>query len=393
MNKEFLYEPAEDSFLLEKFVKAYAVGRVLDMGTGSGIQALAAAQQEDVRSVLALDIQKEVIAYCKKTVVNKKITWVQSDLFSSLKKNKTFDTIIFNPPYLPADEKDPHPALDGGKKGYETLLNFIEQAPDFLEKEGIIFIVFSSITKKDLVDEALRNKMLDVELLEKQHVSFEDLYIYKITKSALLKDLHDRGISAISYLSRGKRGKVFVGAYKKKKVAIKIKNPSSDAIGKIEHEAFMLRRLEQHDLAPKALFFTKDYLVSEYIDGKLIGDFLRSSSLAKTQIVFRKLFLQMALLDSLRIMKEEMHHPHKHVFVTTTGKIMHIDFERAHFSEHPGNVTQLCQFVTSSAIAPLLEKKKLKIDKETMILLAKEYKRAQGNNRQAVLKEIMKQLR
>ena len=35
-----LYEPREDSRLLAKYAKKYAKGLVLDIGTGSGIQAL-----------------------------------------------------------------------------------------------------------------------------------------------------------------------------------------------------------------------------------------------------------------------------------------------------------------------------------------------------------------
>jgi methylase of polypeptide subunit release factors len=44
-----IYEPQEDSFLLQKVLKEYAFGRVLDMGTGSGIQALTAMRFPNVR--------------------------------------------------------------------------------------------------------------------------------------------------------------------------------------------------------------------------------------------------------------------------------------------------------------------------------------------------------
>ena len=54
-----IYEPAEDSYLLQKYVKELAIGRVLDMGTGSGIQAITALKNLQVRLVLAVDINPE----------------------------------------------------------------------------------------------------------------------------------------------------------------------------------------------------------------------------------------------------------------------------------------------------------------------------------------------
>ncbi|MDP3640695.1 MAG: methyltransferase, partial [Nanoarchaeota archaeon] len=101
-----VYEPAEDSFLLQRWVKEHALGRVLDMGTGSGIQAFAAAASPRVREVLAVDIDKETIAQlrqkiAKEKIAAKKIKALQSDLFEHIAGK--FDTILFNPPYLPQD--------------------------------------------------------------------------------------------------------------------------------------------------------------------------------------------------------------------------------------------------------------------------------------------------
>ncbi|MFH0978815.1 MAG: methyltransferase [Candidatus Woesearchaeota archaeon] len=110
------YEPQEDSFLLQKYVKKFAKGVVLDMGTGSGIQANAAASR--AKKVIAVDKDKEVIKQLNKSNTNKKITYHESDLFSCFKKVHCgrFDTIIFNPPYLPREGSEDL-ALDGGRKG------------------------------------------------------------------------------------------------------------------------------------------------------------------------------------------------------------------------------------------------------------------------------------
>ena len=72
-----VYDPQEDSTMLEKHVRQYAKGKVLDIGTGSGIQAIAAAQNKNVTSVLATDVQKGVIEHCKKNIKNRKINFIQ----------------------------------------------------------------------------------------------------------------------------------------------------------------------------------------------------------------------------------------------------------------------------------------------------------------------------
>jgi release factor glutamine methyltransferase len=164
-----IYQPREDSYLLEKYVKKLARGRVLDMGTGSGIQARAAL--ENAESVTAVDINSEAI------IKNNKITFLISDLFSNVKGK--FDTIIFNAPYLPSEgERDP--ALDGGKEGHETIERFLTQAKEFLAGDGIILLVFSSLTNKDKVDRIIKENGYSFELLEKVHISFEDIYCYKL---------------------------------------------------------------------------------------------------------------------------------------------------------------------------------------------------------------------
>ena len=122
LNK-MVYEPAEDSFMLQKHVKKHAKGIVLDMGTGSGIQALEAAKSKKVVKVYAVDINRLVINYCRKNIINKKIVFLRSNLFSVFIgnekfKNIKFDTILFNAPYLPQDKGIEDPALYGGREGY-----------------------------------------------------------------------------------------------------------------------------------------------------------------------------------------------------------------------------------------------------------------------------------
>ena len=176
-----IYKPREDSELLAKYVKKYAFGLVLDIGTGSGIQALTAAKNKNVKKVVAVDIQKEVIDYCKENIKNKKIVFKQSDLFSNI-KNIRFDTIIFNPPYLPEDIKLKDLTIDGGKKGYEVIERFLDDVNDYLKPNGIILIVFSSLTKPKIINKIIKRNKLGCKLLEKRRIFFEELLVYLVKK-------------------------------------------------------------------------------------------------------------------------------------------------------------------------------------------------------------------
>jgi release factor glutamine methyltransferase len=182
-----MYESREDSYLLLKYVKKYSKGIVLDMGTGSGIQALEAAKSNKVVKVYAVDIDDEAIDYCRQNIDNKKIIFLKSDLFKVFRvdkkfKNLKFDTIIFNPPYLPDEPKVKDLTLDGGREGYELICKFLNQAEHYIKPKTKILLVFSSLTGKEKLDKYLAKKRFSFKELDKKHIFFEDLYIYVLQK-------------------------------------------------------------------------------------------------------------------------------------------------------------------------------------------------------------------
>ncbi|MBN2053234.1 DUF2431 domain-containing protein [Candidatus Woesearchaeota archaeon] len=173
-----VYEAQEDSYLLLKYVKELSYGKVIDIGTGSGILAEGVMHNPNVESIYAVDIDKEAVEGLKKKCFGM-IKCKHSDLFSNVEEK--FDVIIFNPPYLPDDEKDEDIALDGGKKGYELIERFLKEAKKHLNASGFILMVFSNRTGKEEVDKSIKREGYEFELLEKKSLAFfEELYVYKI---------------------------------------------------------------------------------------------------------------------------------------------------------------------------------------------------------------------
>ena len=153
---------------------------MLDMGTGTGVQAFTALPK--AKKVLAVDRDPKAVKYVKNALIfhdTEKIEVRESRLFDKIQKSEKFDTIIFNPPYLPESKYDKGIDTTGGKEGWETIAEFLEQAKSHLKKDGQILMVFSSLTKKDKVLEIAEKEGYESELLQKKHVSFEDLLVYR----------------------------------------------------------------------------------------------------------------------------------------------------------------------------------------------------------------------
>jgi len=380
-----IYEPQEDSYLLQKWVKEYAIGRVLDVGTGSGIQALTAAENKNVREVLAIDINEEALEQLKqKNKLLKKIKTQKSDLFQEAEGQ--FDTIIFNPPYLPQDKGIEDPALYGGKKGWEISQRFFQEASKHLAAKGKILFLFSSYTNKRKIEEIISHNLFQFKELERKRLPlFEELYVYLIEKSELLRELERKGIENIHYLAKGKRGLVYSGTWKthtKVKshfakenllpVAIKVENPSSFATNRLENESKWLTRLNEQGIGPKLYFSSSGYLVMELIEGPRLEEWVKEQSKEEIKRVLLEILYQCYRMDRLKVSKQEMHHPYKHILVTSENQPVLIDFERCKETEQPINVTQFLEFLSRSEEE--LSKKGIRWGTNQLRQLAKKYK-------------------
>jgi release factor glutamine methyltransferase len=118
-------------------------GRVLDVGTGSGVIALTLAKEWPEAQVEAVDLSEASLALARENAsrlgLAERATIYQSDLLA--KVSGAFGLIVANLPYIAHREiatlkrevrHDPLDALDGGDTGIELLLRFISEAAPHL---------------------------------------------------------------------------------------------------------------------------------------------------------------------------------------------------------------------------------------------------------------------
>lgn len=173
-----VYDPSDDTFLV--IDNAQPHGSILEMGTGSGIISIFFSLKGF--EVVGVDIDPRAVE-CAKSNANVNgcsAMFRQSDLFSAVPES--FDTIIFNPPYLPTEDNFPGSGQwDGGSDGFKVIRPFLHKVTDHLRSGGNAFLVLSSFTEVDsLIREFSR---LSFEKVSSVSFPFETLSLYRIVRN------------------------------------------------------------------------------------------------------------------------------------------------------------------------------------------------------------------
>jgi release factor glutamine methyltransferase len=176
-----VYIPAEDTYLLLEVAcwEVCPVDRVLEIGAGSGF--IAAALEKVAALVLATDINPHAAAYAGEQGIDV----VRTDLCSGVQKS--FDLVIFNPPYLPTKPEERiddwlECSLDGGETGREVIERFAVEISRVLAPAGRILLLISSLTGLQDVSGIFLRQGFSVAIAREQLMEDEVLYVLKIAR-------------------------------------------------------------------------------------------------------------------------------------------------------------------------------------------------------------------
>lgn len=134
------------------WVDEYNVHSILDLCTGSGCIAIAAAYAFENSEVDAVDISKDALEVAKINVarhqMEQRINLIESNLWDKVPAKK-YDLIISNPPYVSVGEMDTLPqeylhepklALIAKKDGLEFAVNILKKAASHLSDHGFLVL-------------------------------------------------------------------------------------------------------------------------------------------------------------------------------------------------------------------------------------------------------------
>jgi HemK-related putative methylase len=152
---------------------------VLDMGAGSGIGAVAAAQWTS--QVVAVDINPAAVRCARINAllnrVEERVEVYQGDLFAPV-RGRRFDVVLFNPPYL---RGTPHNGIEQALWATDVVERFAADLGDHLAPGGYALVLLSSVGDTAGFLKTFQAHGFAVAALAERNLVNEVLTIYRLS--------------------------------------------------------------------------------------------------------------------------------------------------------------------------------------------------------------------
>ncbi len=157
-----------DAVLLSGFAKVKRGGRLIDLGTGTGILPILISAKTGGEHFTGLEIQSESVDMARRSVIHngleKRIDIIEGDIREAdvLFDAASFDTVVSNPPYMAGGRGIPNPDSPKAIARHEILctLSDVARAASYLLKEGgSFFMVHRPSRLPDIFEEMRKNRL------------------------------------------------------------------------------------------------------------------------------------------------------------------------------------------------------------------------------------------
>ncbi len=163
---------------------AVASNRVLDLGTGSGLLAIAAALG-GARHVTAVDLNPAAVLAARMNVslygLAGRVRVVEGDMFEPV-LGERFDVIICNPPYLRGEPTSPGTLAYMAGDTFGWLRRFSRSASEHLDEGGRCLLVLADRTDLRTVLRIFKRDGWRVRQMARRDVIVERLFIFELLK-------------------------------------------------------------------------------------------------------------------------------------------------------------------------------------------------------------------
>lgn len=151
--------------------------RVLDMGTGSGVGAVFAAQW--AAQVIAVDINPAAVRCAQINAllneVDDHLEVRQGDLFTAV-AGQQFDVVLFNPPYF---RGQPQPGFDQAWRSEDVLERFAAELGAHLTPNGYALLVLSTAGGETTCLQNLMAAGFAISVIARRDMGSEVVTVYK----------------------------------------------------------------------------------------------------------------------------------------------------------------------------------------------------------------------